>query len=105
MNALLWKYAPLAAVSALIVGCSSPATRQTRELPATAVSKRPAQTSFQSRTVASTKTTAPDWKTDRQAWCRMREQQKAARRSADQPIAGTTNTYLISVHDEMCKVQ
>lgn len=45
----------------------------------------------------------PHWQSDRAGWCRMRERQKAARKSPDDRIAGTNNPYLISVHDEMCK--
>ena len=80
----------------LIAGCAG----VTKPQPTTSVASPPTKSA-----ASKPKTASPDWKTDRKTWCRMREQQKAARKSADQSIASTTDPYLISVHDEMCRAQ
>jgi hypothetical protein len=50
-------------------------------------------------------TAKPDWVRDRAAWCRRRAQEKLARRSPDDPVGGTSDPYLIAVHDELCRAQ
>ena len=87
-------------ISTLLVACASSATRENTNLTTSSVAKPSAQ---RSPTRAGNVANSPDWKNERKAWCRMRERQKVARKSASEPIAGTADPYLISVHDEMCR--
>ena len=50
-------------------------------------------------------TAKPEWISDRAGWCHRRAQEKLARRSPDDPVGGTSDPYLIAVHDELCRAQ
>ena len=88
----------------LAAGCASGGTQQTAAVTTSALAVAPVSPpAAAQKPRPATAVTAPTWKTDRVAWCRMRERQKAAAKSSTDPIGGTTDPYLISVHDQMCQ--
>ena len=87
----------------LATGCASGVPQQTAALSTVAVTKAPDSIATPPKPRPAIAVAAPTWKSDRKAWCQMRERQKAAAKSPNDPIAGTTDPYLISVHDQMCQ--
>ncbi len=86
----------LTLVPLLMTGCATTDTRQVAtQQSATTANVKPVTEYRAARK-------SPDWIQNRTAWCMMREGQKAKRKSSTEPIAGTTNPYLILVHDEIC---
>ena len=89
-------------LAASMSGCAANGWQQQTVASTSVVANSPSPSAKASTVKSSTAKKSPNWKSDRRGWCRLREQQKAVARSAKDPIGGTTDPYLISVHDQMC---
>lgn len=87
----------------LLAGCASSNTAQQSASTVATTSKIAPVSMLTAKSKPPPVQAAPDWRRNRPAWCRLREQQKLAAKTSKQQIGGTTDPYLIAVHDEICR--